>query len=112
MLRRPPRSTLFPYTTLFRSHEIRETGVPCIHFGTGTSGFLESFAAAGGDVVGVDWRIPIDTAWRRIGEDRGIQGNLDPAALLGPADGWRAAAPGVLDPIGDPTRPVVQPGHG
>src|SRR6058998_2839332 len=48
-------------------HEIRETGVPCIHFGTGTSGFLESFAAAGGDVVGVDWRIPIDTAWRWIG---------------------------------------------
>src|SRR2546426_2523324 len=47
-------------------HEIRETGVPCIHFGTGTSGFLESFAAAGGDVVSVDWRIPLEAALRRV----------------------------------------------
>jgi len=93
-------------------HEIRETGVPCIHFGTGTSGFLESFAAAGGDVVGVDWRIPIDTAWRRIGEDRGIQGNLDPAALLGPADVWRPAAQDVLDRIGNRTGHVFNLGHG
>jgi len=93
-------------------HEIRETGVPCIHFGTGTSGFLESFAAAGGDVVGVDWRIPIDAAWRRIGEDRGIQGNLDPAALLGPADVWRPAAQDVLDRIGNRTGHVFNLGHG
>ena len=59
-------------------------GVPVIHFGTGTAPFLEDFAAAGGDVIGVDWRIPLDEAWRRIGPDRAIQGNLDPAALLAP----------------------------
>src|SRR2546422_4623205 len=64
-------------------HEIRETGVPCIHFGTGTSGFLESFAAAGGDVVCVDWRFSVRTALRRRGGGRGLQGQLDPAALLG-----------------------------
>src|SRR2546427_12456821 len=62
--------------------EIREAGVPCIHFGTGTAGFLESFASAGGDVVGVDWRIPIDAAWRRIGDGPGLQGNLGPATPL------------------------------
>jgi len=62
-----------------------EAGVPVIHFGTGTAAFLEDFAAAGGDVIGVDWRIPLDDAWRRIGEAQAIQGNLDPAALLAPA---------------------------
>ena len=62
-----------------------EAGVPVIHFGTGTAPFLEDFAGAGGDVIGVDWRIPIDEAWRRIGESRAVQGNLDPAALLAPA---------------------------
>lgn len=59
-------------------------GVPVIHFGTGTAPFLEDFAAAGGDVIGVDWRIPLDAAWDRIGPARALQGNLDPAALLAP----------------------------
>jgi uroporphyrinogen decarboxylase len=60
--------------------------VPLIHFGTGTATFLEDFAGAGGDVISVDWRIPLDAAWARIGErNRAIQGNLDPAALLAPA---------------------------
>jgi uroporphyrinogen decarboxylase len=61
-----------------------DAGVPLIHFGTGTATFLEDFAAAGGDVIGIDWRIPIDAAWTRIGQ-RAIQGNLEPAALLAPA---------------------------
>lgn len=60
------------------------SGVPVIHFGTGTATFLEDFAAAGGDVISIDWRIPLDAAWSRIG-DRAIQGNLEPAALLAPA---------------------------
>ena len=62
----------------------RAGGVPLIHFGTETSGFLEDFAQAGGDVIGVDWRIPLDVAWQRIGPERAIQGNLDPGVLLGP----------------------------
>ncbi|HET8712944.1 MAG TPA: uroporphyrinogen decarboxylase [Gemmatimonadales bacterium] len=57
--------------------------VPLIHFGTGTATFLEDFAEAGGDVISIDWRLPLDAAWPRIGE-RAIQGNLEPAALLAP----------------------------
>ena len=59
-------------------------GTPVIHFGTGTAGFLSDFAAAGGDVIGVDWRQPLDRAWETIGPARGIQGNLDPLALFAP----------------------------
>ncbi len=62
--------------------------VPTIHFGTATGGLLEPMARAGGDVIGVDWRIALGEAWERV-PDRAIQGNLDPAALLGP---WQAAA--------------------
>jgi len=61
-----------------------QAGAPLIHFGTGTATFLEDFASAGGDVISIDWRIPLDAAWVRIGE-RAIQGNLEPAALLAPA---------------------------
>ncbi|HEY3247358.1 MAG TPA: uroporphyrinogen decarboxylase [bacterium] len=59
-------------------------GAPAIHFGTGTAGLLREMAAAGGDVIGIDWRIDLDAAWATIGPTRGIQGNLDPAALLAP----------------------------
>ena len=86
-------------------HGLREADVPVIHFGTGTAGFLEAFASAGGDVIGVDWRIPLDAAWARVGPDRGIQGNLDPAALLGPPNVWRPEAEDVL------RRADGRPGH-
>jgi uroporphyrinogen decarboxylase len=62
----------------------RAAGVPLIHFGTGTATFLEDFAAAGAEVVSIDWRIPLDAAWTRIGSSRAIQGNLEPVALLAP----------------------------
>ena len=64
--------------------ELRGVGVPLIHFGVGTTAILPDLAAAGGDVIGVDWRLPLDEAWTIIGRDRGIQGNLDPTLLLGP----------------------------
>jgi uroporphyrinogen decarboxylase len=57
-------------------------GVPVIHFSTGTGGFLKSLRAAGGDVIGVDWRVNLDAAWEWLGHDIAIQGNLDPAVLL------------------------------
>jgi uroporphyrinogen decarboxylase len=104
-------ANVLPYTRrLF--HEIRETGVPRIHFGTGTAGFLESFTAAGGDVIGIDWRIPIDAAWHRVGEDRGIQGNLDPAALLSGPEVWRPAAEDVLRRVAHRPGHVFSLGHG
>ena len=67
-----------------RIFEIVGARVPTIHFGTGTAQMLDLMRNAGGDVIGADWRIPIDDAWDRIGHDRGIQGNLDPTTLLGP----------------------------
>jgi uroporphyrinogen decarboxylase len=67
--------------------------VPTIHFGTGTAGLLGRMAAAGGDVIGVDWRIELDRAWAEAG-NCGIQGNLDPAVLLGP---WGRVEAGALD---------------
>ena len=57
--------------------------VPTIHFGTGTATLLEEMAAAGGDVIGLDWRIPLDAGWAGC-PDRAVQGNLDPAVLLAP----------------------------
>src|SRR3989442_3355866 len=62
------------------------SGVPVIHFGTDTATLLGDFARAGGDVIGVDWRVPLDVAWEGIGSStpRAIQGNLDPVALLAP----------------------------
>ena len=57
---------------------------PTIHFGTGTATLLEQMRDAGGDVIGLDWRIPLDRGWELVGEDRGVQGNLDGALLLGP----------------------------
>ncbi len=61
-------------------------GVPVIHFGTGTSTLLEAQRDAGGTVIGVDWRIPLDLAWSRIGFDKAVQGNLDPLLLLAPPE--------------------------
>jgi uroporphyrinogen decarboxylase len=58
------------------------SGIPVIHFSTGTGGFLKSIRAAGGDVIGVDWRVNLDAAWEDLGDDIAIQGNLDPAVLL------------------------------
>jgi len=63
---------------------IRATGVPVIHFGAGASGFFRELHAAGGDVMGVDWRVNIDQAWTDISYRSAVQGNLDPVALFAP----------------------------
>ena len=89
-----------------------EAGVPVIHFGTGTAPFLEDFAGAGGDVISVDWRIPLDEAWRRSGESRAIQGNLDPAALLAPAAERDARVRDILARAGGRPGHIFNLGHG
>ena len=66
---------------------IRAAGVPVIHFGTGAAGFFRELHAAGGDVMGVDWRINIDQAWMDISYRSAVQGNLDPAVLFAPLAG-------------------------
>lgn len=85
--------------------------VPTIHFGTGTAALLARMAAAGGDVIGVDWRIELDRAWAEVG-DRGLQGNLDPARLLGPWERTEAAARDVLERAGGRPGHVFNLGHG
>ena len=79
--------------------------VPTIHFGVSTGSILGELREAGGDVIGADWRTPLDEAWTRIGTDRGIQGNLDPTLLLGPMERVFAATDEVL------ARAAGRPGH-
>jgi uroporphyrinogen decarboxylase len=85
---------------------------PTIHFGTGTTHLLPAMAAAGGDVIGLDWRIPIDSGWEIVGPDRGVQGNLDPALLLGPFERVEAAANGIVDAVGGRRGHIFNLGHG
>ncbi len=86
-------------------------GVPVIHFGTDTSALLEPMAEAGGDVIGVDWRIPLDVAWARIGE-RAIQGNLDPAVLMAPRAELERQVREVLRRAGGRPGHIFNLGHG
>jgi uroporphyrinogen decarboxylase len=65
---------------------LKSAGVPRIHFGTDTAALLEAIASTGPDIVSLDWRVPLDAGWKRVGHELGIQGNLDPAVLLGPAE--------------------------
>jgi len=102
---------VLPYTARIFS-EIHRTGVPTIHFGTGAAGLLELMASAGSDIVSVDWRVHLDEAWRRIGEDRGIQGNLEPAKLLAPFDVVEEAARDVLVRAAGGRGHVFNLGHG
>ncbi|MEA2682881.1 MAG: uroporphyrinogen decarboxylase [Chloroflexota bacterium] len=95
---------VLPYSTRIFS-ALQETGVPTIHFGTSTAHILEQVASAGSDVVSVDWRIPLDEAWERIGPDRGIQGNLDPTVLMAPFEVVEREARKVLE------RAAGRPGH-
>jgi uroporphyrinogen decarboxylase len=90
---------------------LRPLGVPTIHFGTGTAGLLPLMARAGGDVIGVDWRIRLKDAWARIG-DAGIQGNLDPAAVLAPFEVAAAAARDILTEADGRPGHIFNLGHG
>jgi uroporphyrinogen decarboxylase len=91
---------------------IRSTGVPVIHFGTGAAGFFRELHAAGGDVMGVDWRVNIDQAWMDISYRSAVQGNLDPAALFAPLPELKAKIQELLRRTG--TRPghIFNLGHG
>jgi uroporphyrinogen decarboxylase len=86
--------------------------VPTIHFGTGTATLLSAMAEAGGDVIGLDWRIPLDRGWAEVGEARGVQGNLDPAVLLGPWERIDAESRAILDRAGGRPGHVFNLGHG
>ncbi|MEM8946853.1 MAG: uroporphyrinogen decarboxylase [Planctomycetota bacterium] len=105
------------YRTYVLSH-IREIvagltpGTPLIHFGTGNPTLLPLQAEAGGDVVGVDWRIDLADAWETIGHDRAVQGNLDPLTLLADKDTIAARATEVLDAANNRPGHIFNLGHG
>jgi uroporphyrinogen decarboxylase len=86
--------------------------VPTIHFATGDAHLLEERRAVGGDVIGVDWRVPLDAAWERVGHDRGIQGNLDGAVLLGPWERVERQADDVLRRAEGRAGHIFNLGHG
>lgn len=90
---------------------LAKTGVPTISFGTGTNGFLEDFAAAGGTVIGVDWRIDLDAARKRLGK-RAVQGNLDPLLLFSGDKALKAAVRDVVSRNGGRNGHIFNLGHG
>jgi uroporphyrinogen decarboxylase len=87
-------------------------GTPVIHFGTGTAALLELMREAGGDVIGLDWRVPLDEGWKRVGHDVGVMGNLDPVALFARPDHLRAQARKILEQAGRRPGHIFNLGHG
>lgn len=105
------REFVQPYTQRIIS-ACRATGAPVIHFGTGTATLLRDMSVDGADVIGVDWRMPLDEAWKLIGAEHAIQGNLDPTALLGPKSFIERSALDVLRSAGGRPGHIFNLGHG
>ena len=104
------RRFVLPYTR--RIVEGLTPGVPVIHFATGNPALLPALREAGGDIIGIDWRIRLDEAWRQVGHDRAVQGNLDPVVLLTtPAEVRRAAREVLHQAQGRPGH-IFNLGHG
>ncbi len=91
---------------------LRPLGVPTIHFGVGTATLLECMRDAGGDVIGLDWRVPLDEARAWIGEACAVQGNLDPGALFAPRDELETRVLDVLARAGGRPGHIFNLGHG
>ena len=105
------REFILPHTKrIFDS--LRGHDVPTIHFGVGTGSIFPEIREAGGDVIGADWRTPLNEAWQRIGHDRAVQGNLDPTLLLGPLDRVLNGADDVLARAGGRAGHIFNLGHG
>jgi len=92
--------------------ETDELGVPRIHFGTGTAALLTLMKEAGGEVIGLDWRVHLDEAWQRLNFEVAVQGNLDPATLLGPFEFVRERTLDILKRAGGRTGHIFNLGHG
>lgn len=87
-------------------------GTPVLHFGTGTSSLLQLMREAGGDVVGLDWRVRLDEAWEQLGTDVAVMGNLDPVALFAGKDHIRSEARKILAQAGGRPGHIFNLGHG
>jgi uroporphyrinogen decarboxylase len=104
------RKRVMPYSKKVLD-ALKDEGVPLIHFANGAGNFLDSVAQAGGDVIGVDWRIELDDAWQAIGE-KGIQGNLDPVILLSGPEEIEKRVADILEKAGGKPGHVFNLGHG
>lgn len=91
---------------------LKGLGVPVIHFGTETAGLLALMRNAGGDVIGVDWRVQLDDAWRQLGDGVAIQGNLDPVALFAPIPEIERRVADILRRAGGRPGHIFNLGHG
>ena len=98
------REFVFPHVRAI-FEKLKGTGVPVIHFGTATGHLLALMREAGGDVIGVDWRTPLDEGWREAGSRVAVQGNLDPTLLFGPRERLLERVDDVL------RRAAARPGH-
>lgn len=91
---------------------LKQEAVPLIHFGTGTGSLLGLMRQAGGDVIGLDWRIPLDEGWKAVGHDRAVQGNLDPVALFAPRHEIERRVEDILRRAGGRPGHIFNLGHG
>jgi uroporphyrinogen decarboxylase len=105
------REFVLPHVRALLAH-LDGTDVPILHFGTGTFHLLEEQREAGGHVIGLDWRTPLDVGWARLGPSVGVQGNLDPTLLLGPRDRLLARVDDVLRLADGRRGHVFNLGHG
>jgi uroporphyrinogen decarboxylase len=106
------RDDYLEFVAPYSKRILEAVDVPTIHFGTGTAHLLETMTETGGDVIGLDWRVRLDEGWERVGHDLGVQGNLDPALLLGPFDRVESAACAILDAAGGRPGHIFNLGHG
>jgi uroporphyrinogen decarboxylase len=104
------REFVLPHT----QHVIKNVtpGAPVIHFGTGTAALLELMREAGGDVIGLDWRVRLDQGWERVGHDVAVMGNLDPVALFAEHPVLKRMAKGILDQADKRPGHIFNLGHG
>ena len=99
------------YVAPYSAHVLSAVDVPTIHFGTGTTALLGAMAAAGGDVIGLDWRVPLDRGWTEVGA-KAVQGNLDPAVLLAPWERIETETSLVLEKAAGRPGHIFNLGHG
>ena len=95
-----------------RLFALLEPGVPVIHFGTDTGSLLELQREAGGDVIGLDWRVNLRSTWDRLGPDVAVQGNLDPILLFAPIDELKRQTRRILDEANGQPGHIFNLGHG
>ena len=91
---------------------LKDKSVPVIHFGTNSTTLLKLIRKAGGDVIGIDWRIGIDEAWEKVGHDKAVQGNLDPITLFAPHEKIEECVADIIKRAGNRPGHIFNLGHG